>query len=79
MDDTLARIIASAIQYFRTQHLHGHPESVEPQEWDAILLEMEEGFRTYSRIGARLMSPSESDKFSRAMALFAEYFPALWN
>jgi hypothetical protein len=78
MDDSLARIIASAIQYFRTQSLHGHPMSVEPQEWDAILLEIEEGFRAYAN-KERLEPPSDSDKFPRAMALFAEYFTALWN
>jgi hypothetical protein len=78
MDESLARIIASAIQYFRTQSLHGHPMSVEPQEWDAILVDMEEGFRAYA-INERLRHPSDGDKFPRAMELFAEYFTALWN
>jgi hypothetical protein len=78
MDDTLARIIASAIRYFRSQHLHGSPYGLEPDEWNAILLEMKEGFQAYAN-SERLTPPRDSDKFPRAIALFAEYFTALWN
>jgi hypothetical protein len=78
MDDTLARIIASAIQYFRSQHLQSCPYGLEPQEWDAILLEIEEGFRAYYN-KEKLEPPRDSDKFPRAMSLFAEYFTALWE
>ena len=75
---SLARIIASGIHHFRSHDFNGHPEGVDPQEWAAILLTIEEGFQLYADEEG-FLHPPDDDKFMRAMALFAEYFPALWD
>jgi hypothetical protein len=80
MDAALARIIASAIHHFRTQEFYSHPEDLDPDRWNAVLREIEEGFRAYvDEVGYPYMSAESTAKFESAMALFAEYFPALWN
>jgi hypothetical protein len=80
MDQSLARIIASAIHHRRTQDQAGHPEGLSPGEWDAILLQIEKGFWGYvDEDGYPFMSLATSEKFERAFELFAEYFTALWD
>ena len=89
MDLYFARVLAEAVGEFR-KNTHGYPayfESSVPgegeQEWDAILLRIQEGFQFYvanSDGFDSLVADSESEKrFKEAWDLMGEHYASLWD
>ena len=70
LDTFLARFLANAVDEFR-ENQHGHPGTLTPDEWDAILAEMVEGFRAYD--------DCDKERPTRALELLTEWWCALWD
>lgn len=75
LDHYLAELISKSIIHLRDIG-HGYPAEFEsPEEWDAILTEISEGF-------AQDVFEEETfdkEKFERALNLFGKYFHNLWD
>lgn len=79
-DGHLAQIIAGGIREFREENI-GHPMDLTPEEWDAILAEIQEGFEIYVAEGGWPVGEGEEEntrKVKRAIKLLRKWFPHLW-
>jgi hypothetical protein len=82
LDGALSQIIADGIGEFR-KNLHGYPVDFASlsaptgtmEEWEAILEEMESGFRSWK--GG--YDDEEDEKLNRSLELLSKWFMALWD
>lgn len=89
LNHTLAKLTVVGVQNMR-KWKHGYPsEFSEPEyggnaggweAWDAILRRIEEGFQAWlDEDGHFYDKPEQEAKFKDGMALYAEWFGALWD
>lgn len=74
----LAKLTVEGCRYMR-KHGHGHPMELTPEEWDAILLQMQEGFQLWIDEDGWLRDDDQEAKFEHAMDLYAKWFSGLWD
>lgn len=85
IDKHFAQMIAKVARKYRNEG-HGYPTQLDDDkkplpevlavaQWNTILTEMADGFDNY----AQEIITTDSPQFKRAMSLFAEWFPALWD
>lgn len=79
LDHTLAKLTVIGARYLRERG-HGHPGETTPEEWDAILVRIEEGFQAWlDDAGWFTEKPEQEAKFKDAMGLYAHWFGGLWD
>lgn len=79
LDVTLAEIIYVYIRAYRELEKFGVPWDIESiEEWNDILLQIENGFRRYLEEDL-LIHPEHIEEFRNAMELLSIYFTALWD
>jgi hypothetical protein len=84
-DEYLAWVIVGGLKMFR-HHGSGHPSQLTLEQWNDILDEMIEGFEAYLFI-CSIDAVNEGEEglnkkketSDRALQLFVEYFPDLWD
>jgi hypothetical protein len=78
LDNFLAVQLATVLSDFRDA-TWGYPSTFESmEEWEAVLDEMVEGFTIWAEHDTMLLADEDNAKVERALALFAEWFRALW-
>lgn len=73
LDMTIARFIVPRLERFKELN-NGHPSTLLPESWDAIIQEMIDGFKEAAKDDLN----SDTVKIDRALELFKEWFQALW-
>ncbi len=78
LDTYLARVMAESLAYLRV-HAHGYPANITAEGWDAILTEMEGGFRRWTE---HFDDSDEEEAYRQVQAsiqLMHEWFANLWD
>ena len=87
LDYHLAEVIAGAVRQLRTTGV-GHPcmhedpsknHECDRDWWEAVLWEIEYGFREYAQADGMLMEDAAGTALERAMPLFVKHFRGLWD
>jgi len=77
-DTYLARVIAGGLEELRIMN-NGHPANMTNDEWLDVLIEMEDGFRSYNDSGTIGEYEEMNKKLNKSLLLFSAYFKHLWD
>ncbi len=78
LDGYIARVMAESLAYLRV-HAHGYPADLTAEKWDAILADMESGFRRWVD---HYDDPDEGEAYrqvQRSIRLMHRHFAGLWD
>ena len=78
LDDTLAQVIAQGVRLLRERQV-AFPPTLTPDEWDAVLDEMAEGFEAWHQTRHVRRNDEALPKLNRSLDLLREWFPHLWD
>lgn len=74
----LGEVIAGSVEHLR-DNTHSYPAGTTPQEWEAILTEIAEGFRAYDAVDPNRVPQETAAKLQRSHELLARWWGDLWD
>jgi hypothetical protein len=58
---------------------HGYPDGTSPEEWDAILAQIEDGFQAWLDSDGWFTDTDAAARFDTATKLYGKWFSGLWD